>query len=420
MKEKISEIKAMEILDSRGNPTVHVTVYLKDGTRGSASVPSGASTGIHEVVELRDGDPKRYGGKGVLKAVKNVNRTIASALIGMNVFDLPLIDDAMRILDGTVNKRKLGANAILGVSLACAHAGAKRAGVPLYVYLRTIYGLDERRYSLPIPFLNVLNGGAHADNTLDIQEFIIIPHAFSSFSRNLRAGVETFHALQSSLHKDGYNTNVGNEGGFAPNLGNSEEALRYLVKAIAKAGYKPGKQIGIGLDVASSEFYDGRLHKYKMKNDKRTLKAEEMTDLILRWKEEFPLMSVEDPLDQDAFEDWSAFTKRAGKGLLVVGDDFYVTDVNRVKKGVEMGATTAVLIKMNQIGTMSETMETIRYAKEHGQRIVISHRSGETSDDTIADLAVAVNADYIKTGAPSRSERLAKYNRLLQIEEELH
>lgn len=419
MKVKIDRVHAMEILDSRGNPTVYVSVYLKDGTRASAAVPSGASTGVHEAVELRDGDKNRYNGKGVLKAVKNVNTKINDLVRGMNVFDLQSIDDAMRIADGTKNKRRLGANAILGVSMACAHAGAKSAGLPLYKHLRALYGITDHKFTLPTPLLNVFNGGAHADNNLDMQEFIVIPHKFRTFSRKLQAGVETFHALQAILLKDGLNTNVGNEGGFAPNVGKTEDALEYLVKAIKKAKYKPGSQIGLGIDIAASEFYDARTGKYKLKTDKRTLTAEGMTDLIDEWTGKYPLMTIEDPLDQDAFEDWAMFTRKLSKKVLVIGDDFYVTNVERVEQGVKMQSSTAVLIKMNQIGTVSETMETIKYAKLKGQKIVVSHRSGETSDDTIADLAVAVNAEYIKTGAPSRSERLAKYNRLLQIEEEL-
>ncbi len=303
--------------------------------------------------------------------------------------------------------------------MACAHAGANRAKLPLFVYLRMIYGIDDKRFTLPTPLLNVFNGGAHADNNLDVQEFIIIPHAFRTFSRKLQAGVETFHALQKILLKDGLNTNVGNEGGFAPNVGKTEDALAYLVKAIKKAKYKPGTQIGLGLDVAASEFFDARTSTYKLRTDKKTLTAKGMTDMIEDWSTRYPLMTMEDPLDQDAFPDWVDFTRRLGKKMLVIGDDFYVTNVERVKIGVEMGASTAVLIKMNQIGTVSETMETIAYARTHGQQVVISHRSGETSDTTIADLAVAVNAEYIKTGAPSRSERLSKYNRLLEIEEGL-
>lgn len=419
MKEKIKLVHAHEILDSRGNPTLNVTVLLKNGTRGSASVPSGASTGIHEALELRDGDEKRYRGKGVLKAVKNVNTKINDALKGMDVFDLRHLDDAMRILDGSANKHKLGANAILGASMAAAHAGARRAGVPLYVYLRETYGFQLKGYKLPSPLMNVFNGGSHADTNLDMQEFIVIPHAFKKFADKLQAGSEIFHALGDVLKKDGLDTDVGNEGGYAPNVGKTEQALEYLVKAIKKAKYKPGKQVGLGIDVAASEFFNQKTKKYVLKTDRRKLSAEQMTDLIDGWVKKYPLMSIEDPLDQDAWEDWVAFTERLGKKIMVIGDDFYVTNPERIQKGIDMGATNAILIKMNQIGSMSETMEAIALGQKNGQKIVVSHRSGETCDTTIADLAVAVNAEFIKTGAPSRSERLAKYNRLLEIEEEL-
>ena len=419
MKEKIAFVHAHEILDSRGHPTLNVTVLLKNGSRGSASVPSGASTGIHEVLELRDGDKSRYGGKGVLKAVNNVNTKIAKAVRGMDVFDLQGIDDAMRILDGTVNKHRLGANAILGVSIACARAGARRLRIPLYVHLHNLYGIDGKTFKLPTPLMNVFNGGAHADTNLDMQEFIVIPHAFKKFSRKLQAGAEIFHALGDVLRKDGLDTDVGNEGGYAPDVGKTEQALEYLMKAIKKAKYKPGKEIGLGIDVAASEFYNPKTNKYVLKTDRRKLTAKQMTDLLDSWNKKYPLISIEDPLDQDAWEDWAEFTKRLGKRMMVIGDDFYVTNPERIKKGIEMKCTNAILIKMNQIGTMSETMEAIALGKKHKQKIVVSHRSGETADTTIADLAVAVNAEYIKTGAPSRSERLAKYNRLLEIEEEL-
>lgn len=419
MREKIKLVHAHEILDSRGNPTLNVTILLKNGTRGSASVPSGASTGIHEVLELRDGDKDRYGGKGVLKAVKNVNTKINEAVQGMNVFDLHNLDDTMRILDGSANKHKLGANAILGASMAAAHAGARRAGVPLYVYLRETYGFRLKGYKLPSPLMNVFNGGSHADTNLDMQEFIVIPHAFKKFADKLRAGSEIFHALGDVLKKDGLDTDVGNEGGYAPDVGKTEQALQYLVKAIKKAKYKPGKQVDLGIDVAASEFYNQKTKKYVLKTDRRKLSAEQMIDLIEGWTKKYPLMSIEDPLDQDAWEDWVEFTKRLGKKIMVIGDDFYVTNPERIQKGIDMDATNAVLIKMNQIGTMSETMEAIALGQKNGQKIVVSHRSGETCDTTIADLAVAVNSEYIKTGAPSRSERLAKYNRLLEIEEEL-
>ncbi len=419
MKDKIKDIHALEILDSRGNPTLQVRVTLKGGASGVASVPSGASTGIHEALELRDGDSKRYNGKGVLKAVKNVNATIASKMVGMNVHDLEELDNAMRILDGTVNKHRLGANAILGVSMAAAHAGAKGAGIPLYEYLRETYGINEQKFKLPTPLMNVFNGGAHADTNLDMQEFIVIPHKWPSFARKLQAGSEIFHALGDVLKKDGLDTDVGNEGGYAPDVGKTEQALEYLMKAIKTAKYKAGTEIGLGIDVAASEFYDPKKKLYILKTDRRKMSAEEMTDLIEGWVKKYPMMSIEDPLDQDAWSDWVMFTKRLGKKIMVIGDDFYVTNAERLKKGIEQNCTNAILIKMNQIGTLSETMETIKMAKANKQKVVISHRSGETSDTTLADLAVAVNAEYVKTGAPSRSERLAKYNRLLEIEEEL-
>jgi enolase len=419
MKEKIDYIHAMEILDSRGNPTLHVSVMLKNGQTGSASVPSGASTGIHEALELRDGDPKRYRGKGVQKAIKNVNIKIAKALKGMDVMDLTAIDNTMRILDGTVNKHKLGANAILGVSMACAHAGAKRAKKPLYMHLRKMYGIQEKKYKLPTPLMNVFNGGAHADTNLDMQEFIVVPHAWKKFSRQLQAGTEIFHALGDILRKDGLDTDVGNEGGYAPDVGKTEQALEYLVKAIKKAKYKPGKEVSLGIDVAASEFFNTKTGKYVIKTDRRKLTADGMIELFGEWIKKYPMLSLEDPLDQDAWEDWTKMMTAHGKKVMIIGDDFYVTNPERIARGIEERCSNAVLIKMNQIGTMSETMEAIKLAKAHRQKVVISHRSGETSDTTIADLAVAVNAEYIKTGAPSRSERLAKYNRLLEIEEQL-
>lgn len=419
MKERIDIVHAHEILDSRGNPTLNVTVMLKDGSRGSASVPSGASTGIHEALELRDGDPKRYRGKGVLKAVKNVNTEINKHIRGMNAFDLQSVDDAMRIHDGTENKHRLGANAILGVSMAVAHAGARRARKPLYRHLRDLFDIHEEKYKLPTPLMNVFNGGAHADTNLDMQEFIVIPKSFKTFSRKLQAGAEIFHALGDVLRKDGLDTDVGNEGGYAPDVGKTEQALDYLNKAVKLAGYKTGRQVGFGIDIAASEFYDPKKNQYVLKTDHRKMTAKEMTDLLEKWAKKYPLMSIEDPLDQDAWDDWVVLTKRLGKKMMVIGDDFYVTNPERIARGIEMKAANAVLIKMNQIGTLSETMEAIKIAQKNKNKVVVSHRSGETSDTTIADLAVAVNAEYIKTGAPSRSERLAKYNRLLEIEEEI-
>ncbi|PIW36560.1 MAG: phosphopyruvate hydratase [Candidatus Kerfeldbacteria bacterium CG15_BIG_FIL_POST_REV_8_21_14_020_45_12] len=419
MKEKIDLVHAHEILDSRGNPTLNVTVVLKDGTRGSASVPSGASTGIHEVLELRDNDPRRYGGKGVLKAVNNVNVRIQKLVKGMDVFHLQKIDDDMRISDGTVNKHKLGANAILGVSMACAHAGAKRRGIPLYKHLREIYNFDFKTYKLPTPLMNVFNGGRHASTNLDMQEFIVIPHGFKTVRRKIQAGAEIFHALGEVLYKDGHDLDVGNEGGYAPNVGKTEDALEYLTKAVRRAKYKLGKEIGFGIDIAASEFYDQKKDLYILKTDRRKMTAGEMTGLLGGWMKKYPLMSIEDPLDQDAWQDWRELTAELGKKSLVIGDDLFVTNTERLKKGIDMKVANAILIKMNQIGTMTETMEAIALAQKYKYKVVISHRSGETADSTIADLAVAVNAEYIKTGAPSRSERLVKYNRLMEIEESL-
>lgn len=416
MMKRIEHIHAIEILDSRGNPTLHTVISLEDGTRGFASVPSGASTGRHEAVELRDGDTKRYRGKGVLKAVGHVNKEIAAALKGRNVFDQYDLDTTMRLLDGTPNKRVLGANAILSVSMAAMHAAANAARMPLFEYIRYMYG-GKAKYLLPTPLLNVFNGGAHADTNLDMQEFIVIPHAFKTFARKLQAGSEIFHALGDILREKGLDTDVGNEGGYAPDVGRTEDALSLLAAATKRAKYKLGKEVGFGIDIAASEFFDARTGKYVLATDRRKMTAKEMTALIGEWSKKYPMMSIEDPLEQDAWDDWVAFTKAHGKKLLVIGDDFYVTNPERIKKGIQMGATNAVLIKMNQIGTVSETMEAIAISRKAGQKIVISHRSGETTDTTIADLAVGVNAEYIKTGAPSRSERLAKYNRLLEIED---
>lgn len=419
MLEKIDIVHAHEILDSRGNPTVHVSVVLRDGTRGNASVPSGASTGIHEALELRDGDKKRYRGLGVRKAIANVNTTLAKTVRGMDVANLAGIDDAMRIVDGTDNKRRMGANAILGVSLACAHAGARRAAMPLFSYLRQIYGFRHANWKLPTPLLNVFNGGRHADTNLDMQEFIIIPHGFKTFSRKLQAGSEIFHALGDVLHADGLDTDVGNEGGYAPEVGKTEQALDYLLKAVKAAKYKPGKDVSFGIDVAASEFYDEKTEKYVIKTDRRKLGEKQMIDLYEEWVNKYPMLSIEDGLAEDAWEGWQEMTERLGDDILLIGDDLFVTNVERVRRGIKLGVANAVLIKLNQIGTMTETMQTIALAQDHGYKIVISHRSGETTDTTIADLAVAVNAEFIKSGAPSRSERLCKYNRLLEIEEEL-
>ncbi len=419
MLERIDAVHAHEILDSRGNPTLAVSVMLKDGTRGHASVPSGASTGVHEACELRDGDKSRYRGLGVKKAVRNVNDVLGPAMRRRDVADQRGIDEAMCIIDGTSNKKRMGANAILGVSLAVAHAGARRAKMPLYAYLRDVFDIGLKKFQLPTPLMNVFNGGRHADTNLDMQEFIIIPHGFSTFSRKLQAGSEIFHMLGDVLHADGLDTDVGNEGGYAPDVGKTESALEYLAEAVKKAKYKLGKEVGFGIDVAASEFFNDKSKKYELSTDKRKNTAKQMIDLYETWSKKYPMISIEDGLAEDAWEDWKLMTDRLGKKMLLIGDDLFVTNVERLKRGIDAGVANTILIKPNQIGTLSETMETIGLARESKYKVVISHRSGETTDTTIADIAVAVNAEFIKAGAPSRSERLCKYNRLLEIEEEI-
>lgn len=419
MLERIDAVHAHEILDSRGNPTLAVSVMLKDGTRGHASVPSGASTGAHEACELRDGDKSRYRGLGVKKAVRNVNDVLGPAMRRRDVADQRGIDEAMCIIDGTSSKKRLGANAILGISLAVAHAGARRAKMPLYAYLREVFDIGLKKFVLPTPFMNVFNGGRHADTNLDMQEFIIIPHGFSTFSRKLQAGSEIFHMLGDVLHTDGLDTDVGNEGGYAPDVGKTESALEYLAEAVKKAKYKLGKEVGFGIDVAASEFFNEKSKKYELSTDKRKNSAKQMIDLYEAWSKKYPMMSIEDGLAEDAWDDWKEMTNRLGKKMLLVGDDLFVTNVERLRRGIDSGIANTILIKPNQIGTLTETMETIGLARESKYKVVISHRSGETTDTTISDIAVAVNAEYIKAGAPSRSERLCKYNRLLEIEEEI-
>ncbi|PIR47648.1 phosphopyruvate hydratase [Candidatus Uhrbacteria bacterium CG10_big_fil_rev_8_21_14_0_10_50_16] len=419
MSDKIDQIHAHEILDSRGNPTVAVSVLTRNGVLGTASVPSGASTGSHEAWELRDGDPKRYGGKGVKKACRNVNMRIAPKLRGMRVTDQRGIDDLMIQLDGTVNKKRLGANAILGVSLAVAHAAAKTKHMPLYAYLRWTFDILEEKWKMPVPLMNILNGGSHADTNLDIQEFIVAPTGIRSFRERVRAGSEIFHALGDILHAAGLDTDVGNEGGYAPNLGKTEDALIYIMKAIKKAGYVPGKQIRLGLDVAANEFYNEKKDRYVMRTDKRKMTDEQMIDLIEEWVDKYPFVSIEDGLQEDKWEAWEELTRRLGKKVYLIGDDLFVTNADRLQTGIDRQVANAILIKFNQIGTLSETIQTIQLAQANKYKVIISHRSGETTDTTLADLAVAVNADFVKTGAPSRSERLVKYNRLMEIEEEL-
>ncbi|GAW29810.1 MULTISPECIES: phosphopyruvate hydratase [unclassified Carboxydocella] len=408
----IENIYAREILDSRGNPTVEVDVYLEDGTLGRAAVPSGASTGAFEAVELRDGDKGRYLGKGVQKAVDNVNSIIAPQLIGMDATFQTEIDKVLLELDGTPNKGKLGANAILGVSLAVAKAAAKSLGLPLYQY---IGGTNAKE--LPVPMMNILNGGKHADNNVDIQEFMIMPVGADSFAEALRMGAEVFHNLKTVLKGKGMNTAVGDEGGFAPNLSSNEEALQVIMEAIEKAGYKPGEDIALALDVASTELYkDG---KYVLAGEGVSYTAEEMVAYYEKLVSRYPIVSIEDGMSEEDWEGWALLTTRLGKKIQLVGDDLFVTNTERLSKGIERGVANSILIKVNQIGTLTETLDAIEMAKRAGYTNVISHRSGETEDSTIADIAVAVNAGQIKTGAPSRTDRVAKYNQLLRIEEEL-
>ena len=406
----ISEIKAREILDSRGNPTVEVDVHCIDGSFGRASVPSGASTGEHEAIELRDNNSKRYLGKGVQKAVKNINGIIARKLIGLDVKDQKLLDQVMIDLDGTSEKSKLGANAILGVSLAVAKAAADSLCLPLYKYLG---GVTAK--TLPVPFMNIINGGAHADNNLDFQEFMIVPHGFKTFSDAIRAGVEVFHNLKKLLNKKNYSTSVGDEGGFAPNLQSNEEALELIIKAIKNAGYKSGKEISIALDAASSEFYEKK--KYKIEN--KLISSQKLIDLYINWVNKYPVVSIEDPLSENDWDGWIEITKQLGEKIQLVGDDLFVTNTKILEKGIKNKAANSILIKVNQIGTLSETIEAIEMAKNAGYTYMISHRSGETEDAFIADIAVATNSGQIKTGSASRSDRIAKYNQLLRIEEEL-
>ena len=408
----IELVYAREVLDSRGNPTVEVEVALESGAVGRAIVPSGASTGAFEAVELRDGDKGRYIGKGVEKAVANVNEIIAPELEGMDAFDQPAIDAFMIELDGTHNKGKLGANAILGVSMAVARAAAEELGLPLFQY---IGGVNAKQ--LPVPMMNILNGGEHADNSVDVQEFMILPVGAESFREGLRMGAEVFHSLKKVLSERGLACGVGDEGGFAPNLGSNREALELIVEAIEKAGYKPGDDVRLGLDVAATEMYDKETKLYDLKHEGKKLTAEQMVDLYEEWVNNFPIVTIEDGLDEEDWDGWKVLTERLGKKVQLVGDDLFVTNTERLERGIEAGVANSILIKVNQIGTITETLDAIEMAKRAGYTAVISHRSGETEDTTIADLAVAVNAGQIKTGAPSRTDRVAKYNQLLRIEE---
>ena len=410
----ITDIHARQILDSRGNPTIEVDVFTSNGILGRAAVPSGASTGIHEAVELRDGDKSRYLGKGVLKAVENVNTIINEALQGEDVFDQKRLDRIMIDLDGTPNKSKLGANAILGTSLAIARAAAQEAGMSLYQYIGGVGAV-----TMPVPMMNILNGGSHADNLIDIQEFMVMPFGASSFSEGLRWGTEVFHHLKSVLKEKGMSTNVGDEGGFAPSLGSNEEAIQVVIEAIEKAGFKPGVDMHIALDAASSEFYDADKGIYHFESTGADMTSEQMVDYWVNWCEKYPIISIEDGLAEDDWKGWKLATEKLGHKIQLVGDDLFVTNTQRLSRGIDEGIANSILIKVNQIGSLTETIEAVQMATRNGYTSVMSHRSGETADNTIADLAVALNTGQIKTGSASRSDRMSKYNQLLRIEEEL-
>ncbi len=409
----IESINGREILDSRGNPTVEVEVFLDDGAYGRAAVPSGASTGAHEALELRDNDKSRYGGKGVLKAVENVNTTIADEVVGWEATDQVGIDEMLIQIDGTPTKSELGANAILGVSLAVARAAADSLGLPLYRY---IGGTNAR--VLPVPMMNILNGGKHADNSTDLQELMILPVGAPTFAEALRWGAEVYASLKKVLKKKGYNTNIGDEGGFAPSLGSNAEAIEVILEAIQSAGYKPGEQIYLGIDGAATEIFEDGVT-YNLKREKRRLSGEQMVDFYADWASKYPILSIEDGLAEDDWKTWELLTQRVGDKVQLVGDDLYVTNTERIERGIREKASNSVLIKLNQIGSLTETLNAIAMTQRAGWTAVVSHRSGETEDSTVADLVVAVNAGQIKTGAPARSDRVAKYNQLLRIEEEL-
>ena len=410
----IAKIQAREILDSRGNPTIEVDVYTDTGHMGRAAVPSGASTGAHEAAELRDGDKKRYLGKGVLKAVEHVNETLNTELHGANVADQVIIDRVMVSLDGTDNKSNLGANAILGVSLAVAKAAASEAGLPLYRY---VGGVGAR--TLPVPMMNILNGGAHADNKVDIQEFMVMPVGAPTFAEGLRMGAEIFHHLKAVLKSKKLGTNVGDEGGFAPSLKSNEEALKLVMQAIDKAGYKPGEDVVLALDAASTEFYDSKKGVYTLESTGDKLSSDDMVAMWKDWTKRYPIVSIEDGLAEDDWAGWKKLTVALGSKVQLVGDDLFATNTERLSKGIAEGIANSILIKVNQIGTLTETLEAVELAHKNGYTAVMSHRSGETEDSTIADLAVATNCGQIKTGSASRSDRIAKYNQLLRIEEQL-
>ena len=410
----IASIHARQILDSRGNPTIEVDVLTENGVLGRAAVPSGASTGIHEAVELRDGDSSKYLGKGVLKAVENVNNTIQNALLGMDVFEQKKIDYLLLALDNTPNKSNLGANAILGTSLAVAKAAAAEAGLSLFQYIGGVGAV-----TMPVPMMNILNGGSHADNLIDIQEFMVMPFGASSFSEGLRWGTEVFHHLKAVLKARGMSTNVGDEGGFAPSLGSNEEALEVVMEAIQKAGFTPGKDMFIALDAAASEFYDEATGTYNFASTGESRNSEEMVAFWADWCARYPIISIEDGLAEDDWAGWKLATDQLGQKIQLVGDDLFVTNTKRLQQGINQGVANSILVKVNQIGTLTETIEAVNLATRNGYTSVMSHRSGETEDNTIADLAVALNCGQIKTGSASRSDRMAKYNQLLRIEEEL-
>lgn len=411
----ILDLRAREILDSRGNPTIEADVLTEDGYVGRAAVPSGASTGKHEAVELRDANPNRFLGKGVLQACANVDEAISSELVGIEVSDQIYIDQLMRELDGTPNKGKLGANAMLAVSMACARAAAKEAQLPLYRYLGGV-----NTHLLPVPMMNIINGGSHADNSIDIQEFMIMPVGADQFSESLRMGVEIFHHLKKVLQSKGYTTNVGDEGGFAPELKSNEEAIETILTAIEKAGYRPGEDVVLALDAAASEFYSSKENIYNLeKSGTGKLSAKELVEYWAKLTDQYPIFSIEDGLDEDDWQGWKLLTEKLGSRVQLVGDDLFVTNTERLSRGISEGITNSILIKVNQIGTLTETIETVRMATRHSMTSVISHRSGETEDTFIADLSVALNTGQIKTGSASRSDRIAKYNQLLRIEEEL-
>ncbi len=419
MSTKIQAVRGREILDSRGNPTVEADVILEGGVQGRAAVPSGASTGEHEALELRDGDKSRYLGKGVRKAVANVNTAIAGAVVGLDAGDQKALDRRMLELDGTPNKGKLGANAILAVSMAAARAAASAKGLPLYKYLAQ-YSSDNSANTLPVPMMNILNGGAHADNSVDVQEFMVMPVGAPSFDEALRWGVEVFHHLKAVLKKNGYSTSVGDEGGFAPNLKSNEEALERVLEAITAAGYKPSEQVAIAIDPAASEFYDRASGKYIFKkSDKSARSSEEMVEFWANWARQYPIVSIEDGLAEDDWAGWKVMTRELGGKFQIVGDDIFVTNPEIFARGIREKIANAILIKLNQIGTVTETIEAVEMAREAGYASIISHRSGETEDTFIADLAVGLGTGQIKTGSASRTDRIAKYNQLLRIEEEL-